>query len=504
MPWRRIAGPELGVEAGEDDGRGAAYVYLDFLGLAAARAFGARLPKAPGAPVALGAESVRISAERFRPQQSKRLGPGLLAAEVMLPGSSVSAYLRDAWRLGHGAGLELDPEVYYVADGEALVIAGYLTDHRTAAFHTDLVLAPALLDLAAGRFSGRPYVVGRWQAAFAAERFGRDGLERLRRLKETHDPGDLLNRGVLLGMGLRGPHGRLVAAVYRPGVAVARRAWATPGLSTLARGARGVLDRLPGPASGRGVPVGGEQSRAAGAVGGPGRPPRPRHRLRQLRRVQQRLPCVRRERRAPAPDTHPSRRGLGRWRAAGAGTTRLAELCLRCGNCEEVCQAGISHLAVYGRLDEALTGEVAPDFVRQARVLNTLRSSTQYRDGFLEVRPGTYLRRSPASLPGALRFRVLRAENEAGPAATCLHCAACVPVCPTGASREFGADDARLVTTDEMSCIGCGSCVEVCPANKLNGGQTLRVVEQPAPAWLAALAAFETAPAATRPAETVP
>jgi ferredoxin len=88
---------------------------------------------------------------------------------------------------------------------------------------------------------------------------------------------------------------------------------------------------------------------------------------------------------------------------------------------------------------------------------------------------------------------VLRAENEAGPAATCLHCAACVPVCPTGANREFGVEDARLITTDEMSCIGCGSCVEVCPANKLNGGQTLRVVEQPAPAWLAALTDFEGA-----------
>ena len=73
--------------------------------------------------MALGEESVRFSAERFRPQQNKRLGPGLLAAEVVLPAQNVSAYLREAWRLGHGAGLELDPEVYYVADGEALVIA---------------------------------------------------------------------------------------------------------------------------------------------------------------------------------------------------------------------------------------------------------------------------------------------------------------------------------------------------------------------------------------------
>ena len=270
MPWRRIAGPhELGVSVVQDDGDGAAYVYVDFLGLTAARAFGARLPRAPGAPAALGEESVRFSAERFRPQQNKRLGPGLLAAEVVLPAKNVSSFLREAWHLGHGAGLELDPEVYYVADGEALIIAGYLTDHRTSAFYSDLVLAPALLDLAAGRFGGRPYVLGRWQASFAEERFGPERLARLRRLKETHDPDDLLNRGVVLGMGLRGLPGRAVGAVYRPGVAVARTAWATPGLSTLARGARGLLGRLPGPASGRGEPVGGDRHEPVGGRDAP-------------------------------------------------------------------------------------------------------------------------------------------------------------------------------------------------------------------------------------------
>jgi len=124
-----------------------------------------------------------------------------------------------------------------------------------------------------------------------------------------------------------------------------------------------------------------------------------------------------------------------------------------------------------------------------------VRGSAEYRDDFLGVRPGMYLRRAPAALPGALRFRVLRAENDAGPAATCLHCAACVPTCPTGANREFDGEDARLVTTDEYACIGCGACVEVCPANKKNGGQTLRVVEAPTAAALAAIADFDAAAA---------
>jgi Fe-S-cluster-containing hydrogenase component 2 len=103
-----------------------------------------------------------------------------------------------------------------------------------------------------------------------------------------------------------------------------------------------------------------------------------------------------------------------------------------------------------------------------------------------------YLRRAPAALPGVVRHRVLRAENDAGPAATCLHCAACVPACPTGANHEFAGDDARLIVTDDASCIGCGACVEVCPANRVNGGQTLRVVEAPTQQALAALDALVT------------
>jgi len=156
-----------------------------------------------------------------------------------------------------------------------------------------------------------------------------------------------------------------------------------------------------------------------------------------------------------------------------------------------VCQAGIPHLEVYAGMAAAADAAVPYDFARHALALASVRSASRYRDEFLDVRPGMYLRRAPAALTGAVRFRVLRAENDAGPAATCLHCAACVPACPTNANLEFRDADARLISTDELDCIGCGACVEVCPANKLNGGQTLRVVEAPTTAALAAIAEFE-------------
>jgi len=496
MPWVRIDGPvELRSPAGSPAGTlaavegadgasaaGAAYLYIDFLGIRAARAFATTLRDLPGRPLALGGESVRFAAERFRPQQNKRSGPGMLAAEITLPSGVVSQYLRSAYHLARCAGVELDPEVYYVADGEALVIAGYLTDHRAAAFYLDLILAPALLDLAVQRFGGKPYVLGRWQATFAVDRFGPAGLERLRALKAGLDPRDLVNRGVVLGMGLRGPLGALTERVYRPGVSLVRTIWSTPGLARLGRVTRAVMAKVPGPAKGRGEAAGTAAAAAPAARA---------------------IHCVNcGECNSVCPVYDASAIGLPQTlthhgellyagRAPRGSVATLLDLCMRCGNCEEVCQAGIAHLALYAEMAAAVDEAATCEHERHVLALASVRGSARYRDDFLDVRPGMYLRRAPAALPGALRFRVLRAENDAGPAATCLHCAACVPTCPTAANREFGDEDARLVTTDEYACIGCGACVEVCPANKKNGGQTLRVVEAPTAATLAAIAEFE-------------
>ena len=87
---------------------------------------------------------------------------------------------------------------------------------------------------------------------------------------------------------------------------------------------------------------------------------------------------------------------------------------------------------------------------------------------------------------------LFRAETDAGPSDTCIHCGACVPVCPTAANLEFQEEaDPRRITTDLAKCIGCGTCVEVCPANEMNGGRTLRVMEAPARVFFDLMADFE-------------
>jgi len=75
-----------------------------------------------------------------------------------------------------------------------------------------------------------------------------------------------------------------------------------------------------------------------------------------------------------------------------------------------------------------------------------------------------------AAPSGAWLNRVHGFEVGEGPTAqivhfpkSCLHCenAACVTVCPTGASYKRQADG--IVLVDEAKCIGCGLCAWACP-----------------------------------------
>ena len=324
---------------------------------------------------------------------------------------------------------------------------------------------------------------------------------------------------MLFGLDLRGPLGPVVERVYRPGVRLAALAWGSPA-APAARLASAALRFVPGPGHRRGEPVrgvaarGGTSPEAARAVA-------PSASLPVLARPLHCVNCGECNAVCPLYDALALRlpqslvhaaETAGARRALPSGAAGLLDLCLRCGSCEQVCQAGIAHLATYAALEALRPTDASGDGKRRGAAgdriaaedglsgdrgaarqatLAALRRTPRYRRAFLELRPGEYLRRTPASVPGRVTYLVLRAEADDGAASTCRHCAACVAVCPSGANREFEADDARLITTEQGDCVGCGTCVEVCPANRDNGGQTLRVLEAPASSWLTALDEFE-------------
>jgi len=490
MPWKDVVLPigpgqqDAGEEISGDRSETFLFVLFDS---DAAPAFAAALENCPGAPVLNGRESVRFAEDRFRPQQTKRAGPGLLAAEILLPARHVERFLPAAEKLATRTGNELDAEVYYLADDGALAIAAYLTDHRKGSFAVDLLLAPALLDLATTAFEGRAYVLGRWQANHFRRRFDSSKATRWIEIKRTLDPASILNPGAFFEMRLRGFMGALLQHSMPLSIRAARMAFSW--LSPLVRAVRSVSSRMKGGAARRGLSLPEIQAQAqtdptAHAIG-----------CVNCGECNSVCPIFNESKlRLPQLLTH-----IGESAHAGKGpdTTgeTLLDLCMRCGNCEEVCQSSIPHLPLYAQLEarterDGLAIRKPIERERQTLVLEHLRSSPSYVRDFLDIRPGGYEKRAPASLPGSARYVLLRAQGDAGPAATCIHCAACVDVCPTGANEEYRGDDPRTITTLQERCIGCGTCVEVCPANRSNGGQTLRVMEVPARAWFDAATEF--------------
>lgn len=463
-----------------------ASVYVDFESAEGAAAFASRLAEAPGRPLSDDAEAALWFAERFRPQATKRFGPAYLASEILLPTAELGLFTARAAALAARVGVHLETEAYLYGRRQALLIAGFTSPGPRRGFLWELVLAPVLLDLAMRHHGGAPYVLGRWQSPYFGRSRGRAVARYLRGLKRRTDPQGLLNRGVYFAPAFRSPIAQLVFHRGFPfGVRSCRGLYSSPLTAWLFRGAigagRGQAADVPAPRSWRSE--------------GPGRGKRWGDR--ELAAATQwcvncgecnavcpvfddaglRLPqLLTHLGGALGTDAAASARGTG----AGRTPELLLDVCVRCGNCQEVCQADIPHLDLYAAL-ERRAGAAAPEREeRRVAMLAHLRHSDRYLRDFLGVRPGGYVQRTPASLPGEVRYVLFRSENDAGPTETCIHCGACVGVCPTHANIEFEAEqDARRITTDLNRCIGCGTCVEVCPANQRNGGRTLRVMEAP-------------------------
>jgi glycolate oxidase len=473
-------------------------MYIDFESADEARKFETHLATAPHTPQRDDREARLWLADRFRPQQTKRLGPGFLAAEILMPAAELAAFHARAMRLAARVGVHLETEAYWFGDGRVLALPGYLTRGPRRGFLWELVLAPVLLDAAMAHHGGVPYVLGRWQSPYFKHKHDRDARRRLRDHKKRLDGARCLNPGVFFGPAFRVPGAqgvfratfpgavRMLRALYgsvltawwfratigsrRDDAPVRRSArWGDPDADANALRMAADLERWTAKAL---------QEAARGCV--------------NCGECNSVCPIFHDARiRLPQMLTHIGERA-GEARPLAGTEQLLLDLCMRCGNCQEVCQADVPHLPLYAALERRAGPADEARRERHVGILSHLRNSERYTRGFLEVRPGGYLQRTPASLPGEVRFVLFRAENDAGAEDTCIHCGACVPVCPTSANLEFQEDaDPRRISTDLTRCIGCGTCVEVCPANMKNGGRTLRVMEAPSRDFFEQLAAFE-------------
>ncbi len=197
-----------------------------------------RLP--PGGEPASAAASQYVWYERFFPLKAQRLGPNLLASEVVLPLPRVRGFVEEARRLAGRFGSTLAVEFSLARRGsgvECVVIAAFACD---ALRRLDYLLRLALVQLltrSGVRHGGRPYGIGIWNSPFLHAGRSPESLRALHRAKRELDPLQLLNPGKFFQVRtrFRGVPGLL----FRPRVyaaSMALFALASPVTGLLARG----------------------------------------------------------------------------------------------------------------------------------------------------------------------------------------------------------------------------------------------------------------------------
>ncbi len=137
--------------------------------------------------------------ERLFGMKAKRLGPTLLASEVVIPIAGAADFIATARKLGRRFGVEVCIDAYIVDPKRALVMATFLCDSRRLRYFVDLPLA-TLLTHAAVRRGAQPYGLGLWNAAFIGHLLD-DARRRDREAyKAAVDPNHILNPGKYFGV----------------------------------------------------------------------------------------------------------------------------------------------------------------------------------------------------------------------------------------------------------------------------------------------------------------
>jgi len=133
--------------------------------------------------------------ERFYPMRAKKKGPSMLAAEFLLPLSSLTETLKEADSLFKSKNINTMIEVHLVSPDTALVMTTYLSDERNKDLYlSHLFLIDAVMKLSF-RKGGIPYGTGIWNAIYLNRRYSSEEIQNLKSLKKEMDPDSILNPG---------------------------------------------------------------------------------------------------------------------------------------------------------------------------------------------------------------------------------------------------------------------------------------------------------------------
>ncbi len=151
--------------------------------------------------------------ERFFPMKVRRLGPGMMGTEVVMPGGQLMDSIAAVRKLC--SKLAIDPmfEIHFLADGRSLLLCFFTIDQGntmgyTLASFESLLLSRLLMDM-----GGKPYSMGIWNMPFS-DAEDRSHMKLVKGAKTRLDPKGVMNSGKFFY--LSGRFGRLGSAVLHP------------------------------------------------------------------------------------------------------------------------------------------------------------------------------------------------------------------------------------------------------------------------------------------------
>ncbi len=289
----------------------------------------------------------------------RKLGPGMMGAEVFAPRAALPQIVSEALRVCLQYDLEPMIEIHFLSGGDGLLLCYYITDQTRQLKYTidsfrGLLISSALIELGA-----RPYSSGVWNHVFS-ENSDKEELRGLEKAKREMDPQGIMNMGKYPRLG--GRLAGLPAALFSPEV--------------LGNGLR--LLNLLGPISSKVIKLISSGRAFDRADDDP-----------LLRAADECAMCGACVGVCPAYLVTKDERVTGRGKLLTARTMSVGEgistehahrtfLCMRCKACEQVCQSKLQLIPVYEELERRLARLYGKDNEEIAKFVKQVESSPAY------------------------------------------------------------------------------------------------------------------------------
>ena len=164
--------------------------------------------------------------ERLFGMKTKRLGPSILASEVIMPISTTPQFIEKAKKKGGYFGVEICIDCYIINSKQALVMATFLCDSRKMKYYINLPMV-AMLTKVLASVGAKPYGLGLWNSGLVNYRYNREEQHDFKAFKARVDPNNILNPGKSFSNGPK----RISAMIMSPGIfspAVNLFIWTSP------------------------------------------------------------------------------------------------------------------------------------------------------------------------------------------------------------------------------------------------------------------------------------